>query len=222
MGLKRNRRNIARSGELQETLRNGTPMIDRTSFDTATRIAAGDDKTNYDNVAIALHWATALLVLTQFALAETWDFFPHDTSETMQSTHVSFGILLTAVVVARVIWRLIPGHQMPAIVGGWVELASKGVHYLLYVLLAVQAGLGWTIGWAMGRPIHFFGVPIANPIGALSRSTRHDIREIHSWVGWTIVIVALGHALAALYHHYRLHDRVLGRMFPPARRTEPA
>jgi cytochrome b561 len=197
-------------------------MTDRTSFDTATRIAAGDDKTNYDDVAIALHWATALLVLTQFALAETWDFFPHDTSETMQSTHVSFGILLTAVVVARVIWRLIPGHQMPTIVGGWVELASKGVHYLLYVLLVVQAGLGWTIGWAMGRPIHFFGVPIANPIGALSRSTRHDIREIHSWVGWTIIIIALGHALAALYHHYRLHDRVLGRMFPPARRTEPA
>jgi cytochrome b561 len=222
MGLKRNRRNIARSGELQETLRNGTPMTDRTSFDTATRIAAGDDKTNYDNVAIALHWATALLVLTQFALAETWDFFPHDTSETMQSTHVSFGILLTAVVVARVIWRLIPGHQMPTIVGGWVELASKGVHYLLYVLLVVQAGLGWTIGWAMGRPIHFFGAPIANPVGALSRSTRHDIREIHSWVGWTIVIIALGHAVAALYHHYRLHDRVLGRMFPPARRTEPA
>jgi cytochrome b561 len=222
MASKRNRRNLAHSGELQKTLRNGAPMTDRTSFDTATRIAAGDDKTNYDDVAIALHWATALLVLTQFALAETWDFFPHDTSETMQSTHVSFGILLTAVVVARVIWRLIPGHQMPAIVGGWVELASKGVHYLLYVLLVVQAGLGWTIGWAMGRPIHFFGVPIANPIGALSRSTRHDIREIHSWVGWTIVIIALGHALAALYHHYRLHDRVLGRMFPPARRTEPA
>jgi len=93
-------------------------MTDQTSFDTATRIAAGDDKTNYDNVAIALHWATALLVLIQFALAETWDFFSRDTSETMQSTHVSFGILLTAVVVARLIWRLIPGHQMPAIVSG--------------------------------------------------------------------------------------------------------
>jgi cytochrome b561 len=195
-------------------------MTDRTSFDTATRIAAGDDKTNYDNVAIALHWATALLVLTQFALAETWDFFPHDTSETMQSTHVSFGILLTAVVVARVVWRLIPGHQMPAIVSGWVELAAKGVHYLLYVLLVAQAGLGWTIGWAAGHPIHFFGLPIANPIGTLPRPTRHDLREIHSWVGWAIVIIAVGHALAALYHHYRLHDRVLGRMFPPARRTE--
>jgi len=34
------------------------------------------------------------------------------------------------------------------------------------------------------------------------------------------VIIAFGHAIAALYHHYRLHDRVLGRMFPPARQSE--
>jgi len=32
-------------------------------FDTATRVLAGDDGTTYDPVAIALHWATALLVL---------------------------------------------------------------------------------------------------------------------------------------------------------------
>ena len=40
------------------------------------------------------------------------------------------------------------------------------------------------------------------------------------WLGYGIVIVAFGHALAALYHHYVLHDWVLGRMFPPARRSE--
>lgn len=195
-------------------------MTDRNSFDTATRIAAGDDRTNYDNVAISLHWLTALLVLTQFALAETWDWFPHDTSEGMQSIHVSLGILLTAVVIVRLIWRWTPGHQRSSIVSGWMETASKAVHYLLYALLVAQAGLGWAIGWAAGHPIHFFGIPIPGPLGALARPTRHEIREIHSYIGWAIVILALGHALAALYHHYKLHDRVLGRMFPPARRSE--
>jgi len=194
-------------------------MNDRTTFDTATRVAAGDDGTNYDNVAVALHWLTALLVLTQFALAETWEWFSRATRDTMESTHVSLGILLAAVIVARLIWRWIPGHQRPAIVSGWVKLASKGVHYLLYALLVAQAGLGFVIGWAAGHPIHFFGLPIPGPFGALARPVRHNIREIHSWVGWAIVIIALGHALAALYHHYKLHDRVLGRMFPPARRT---
>lgn len=195
-------------------------MADRNAFDTATRIAAGDDKTNYDNVAITLHWLTALLVLVQFALAETWDWFPHDTTETMQSIHVSFGILLAAVIIARLIWRWTPGHQRSSIATGWMETASKDVHYLLYALLIVQAGLGFTIGWSAGHPIHFFGLPIPGPIGALPRPMRHDLRDVHSWIGWTIVIVAFVHALAALYHHYFLKDRVLGRMLPLARRSE--
>lgn len=192
-------------------------MADRDALDTATRIAAADDGTNYDKVAVTLHWATALLVVTQFALAETWDWFPHDTSETMQSTHVSFGILLTAIVVARLIWRWMPGHQRGSLAQGWMRAASKGVHYLLYLLLVAQAGLGWTIGWAAGHPIHFFGIPIPGPIHALARPVRHEIRDIHDKVGWAIVILACAHALAALYHHYFLKDRVLGRMLPLAR-----
>ena len=197
-------------------------MADRNVLDTATRVAAGDDTTNYDNVAITLHWLTALLVVAQFALAETWDWFPHDTTESMQRLHVSLGVLLTAVVVSRVIWRLIPGHQRSSIATGWMETASKVVHYLLYALLVVQALLGFGIGWGPGHAIHFFGIPIPDPIGTIAKPTRHLIREIHEKVGWGIIILAFGHAMAALYHHYRLHDRVLGRMLPPARSSEPA
>lgn len=197
-------------------------MADRDAFDVATRIAAGDDRTNYDNVAITLHWLTALLVVIQFALAETWDWFSRDTRETMQSAHVSLGILLTAVILARLVWRWVPGHQRPSLASGWMETASKAVHYLLYALLAAQAVLGFAIGWSAGHPIHFFGIPIPGPIGALSRPMRHNIREIHSTVGWAIIVLALLHAAAALYHHYFLRDRVLGRMFPPARKSERA
>jgi len=198
-------------------------MNDQKPIDTATRILAGDDKTNYDNVAITLHWLTALLVVVQFALAVTWDEFPRDTRENLQGVHVSLGVLLTAVVVARIAWRLMPGHQRPAIVSGWVKLASQAVHYLLYVLLVVQAGLGFAWRWGQGHDVAFFGLfAIPGPYGALARPTRHLLAEFHEKVGWAIVIIAFGHALAALYHHYRLHDRVLGRMFPPARGSERA
>ena len=196
-------------------------MNDRTAFDTATRIAAGDDQTNYDNVAISLHWATAVLVIVQFVLAVTWDEFSRDTRESLQSVHVSLGVLLTAVVIARIIWRLMPGHQRSAIVSGWVKLASKGVHYLLYALLVSQAVLGFAWRWAQGHHVGFFGLfGIPGPYGQLARSTRHLMAEFHEKIGWAIVIIALGHALAALYHHYKLHDRVLGRMLPLARRSE--
>lgn len=197
-------------------------MTDRNAFDVATRIAAGDDKTNYDNVAISLHWLTAFLVVALFALAETWDYFPRPTQESMQSVHVSFGMLLSLVVLARIVWRLIPGHQRSAIVGEWVKIASKAVHYFLYLLLVVQICLGFAYRWAQGHAVSFFGIfAIPGPYGAVSRPARHLIHAFHEYVGWAIIIVAFGHTLAALYHHYRLRDRVLGRMLPWARRSEP-
>ena len=193
-------------------------MADRDAFDTATRIAAGDEGRNYDDVAVGLHWATAILVAIQFLLGVTWDYFPKPTVGEMQMLHISLGMLLTAVIVARIVWRLMPGHQRPAIVRGWVKLASKGVHYLLYLLLVVQAGLGFAWRWAQGHPVSFFGLfGIPSPYGTVPRPTRHLIAEAHQYIAWGIVIIAFGHALAALYHHYKLHDRVLGRMLPAAR-----
>jgi cytochrome b561 len=192
--------------------------IPESGFDVATRIAAGDDKTNYDSVAIALHWATALLVLVQFLLAISWDYFDRGTSENMQALHISLGVLLTAVIVTRVIWRLIPGHQRPAIVSGWVKIASKGVHYLLYGLLIAQAALGFAFRWAQGHPVSFFGLfGLSGPFGALDRATRHSLHNLHEKIGWIIVILAFCHASAALYHYYFLKDRVLGRMLPAVR-----
>jgi cytochrome b561 len=193
-------------------------MGDRTAFDTATRIAAGNDGTNYDGVAIFLHWATALLVIVQFAMANLWDSFDKPTRQGLESIHVSLGVLLSAVVLARIVWRLIPGHQRPAVVSGWVQLASKAVHYLLYLLLVAQAALGFGWRWAQGHPVEFFGLfGIPGPYGELGRPTRHIFHDLHVNVAWAIVIIAGLHAIAALYHHYFLRDRVLKRMLPAAR-----
>jgi len=193
-------------------------MADRDAFDIATRIAAGDVGRDYDDVAVGLHWATAILVLIQFLLGVTWDYFPDPMVGEMQTLHISLGVALTAVIIARIVWQLTPGHQRPSIVGGWVRLASKGVHYLLYLLLVVQAGLGFAWRWAQGHSVSFFGLfAIPGPFGKLERPTRHLISEFHEYIAWAIVIIAFGHALAALYHHYKLHDRVLGRMMPAAR-----
>ena len=117
----------------------------------ATRIAAGDDGTNYDPVAIGFHWTTALLVLVQFALSQTWGWFGRPAHRLMVTAHMSFGICLTAVIIGRIVWRLIPGHQMPALVAGWAGIASKAVHYVLYGLLATEAGLGFLLRWGGGE-----------------------------------------------------------------------
>jgi cytochrome b561 len=112
---------------------------------------------------------------------------------------------------------------MSSLGAGFVRIASKSVHYLLYLLLVEQAVTGFLFRWAQGHPAGFFGLfDIPGPFGAVDRATRREIHQVHEWIGWAIVIIAFGHALAALYHHYAIKDRVLGRMFPPARRSGSA
>ncbi len=183
-------------------------------LDATTRVIAGDDGTNYDRVSIALHWATALLVVVQMALAQLWGLWDRPTHHVMVVAHMSLGIVLTAVIVARIVWRLIPGHEVPAADVGWLRVAAKGVHYLLYLLLAAEAVLGFLFRWSGGEEMSFFGLPIASPFPQWSRAAHHQVGEIHEWVGWTIIAIAAAHALAALYHHYVLRDRVLKRMLP--------
>jgi cytochrome b561 len=60
----------------------------------------------------------------------------------------------------------------------------------------------------------FFGLSIPPPFQAWSRAANHQVGDLHEKVGWAIIIIAVGHAAAALYHHYFLRDRVLLRMLP--------
>jgi cytochrome b561 len=192
----------------------------------ATRIAAGDDRVRYDGVEIGLHWLTALLVVTLWVLANVWDYAPRGSAPRhfMQHLHISLGVVLTLVLAVRLAWRAGPGRRLPPADTGLVELAAKGVQYLLYALLLVQIGLGFCFRWAQGEPLSVFGLfTIPSPL-ALTKAQAHLLGGWHEWVGNTILIVAAGHAAAALYHHFWLHDDVLWRMLPGrrARQAEAA
>lgn len=192
-------------------------MVDRNAFDRATRALAGDEGKNYDNVAIALHWLTALLVIIQFALGQTWGWFPRPTRHLMVATHMSFGIILTLVILARLLWRFVLRHHVGSLENGFVRIASTSVHYVLYALLATEAVLGFLSRWEGNEAMSFFGLQIPPPFAGSGQKVAHQVQNLHNWVGWTIIVLALGHALAALYHHYFLKDRVLVRILPFAR-----
>jgi cytochrome b561 len=179
-----------------------------------TRIAAADDRTRYDDFAITLHWLTVVLVLLQFGLAELWDFAARPTKHLMIVGHMSFGILLTIVLIIRIIWRLLPGHRVKPATTGIVEFASKVVQYLLYSLLCVQAALGFILRWSGNEAMSFFGFLIPPIFAPLSKPAHHLVGEAHNYVGWTIIVLSAGHAAAALFHHLYLHDDVLWRMLP--------
>jgi cytochrome b561 len=60
----------------------------------------------------------------------------------------------------------------------------------------------------------FFGLLIPPPFAPFSKPAHELVGDAHNWIGWTIIILAGGHAAAALFHHFVLRDDILRRMLP--------
>ncbi|WP_323992768.1 cytochrome b/b6 domain-containing protein [Nguyenibacter sp. L1] len=165
-----------------------------------------------------LHWSCAVLILAQFVLGELMHRVPHAWHGPIVSVHLSLGVLLAALFVARVAWRLTGGRAIRFAAGSarGARLAPL-VHGGLYVLLGGVIALGYLACWSAGRPVVAFGVPIASPFAppfALMSPVAHQrLGSLHGWLAWAIIIAALGHAAAALYHALVLRDGVLRRMW---------
>jgi cytochrome b561 len=170
----------------------------------------------YDGPTIALHWATAALVILQFALAELWDFFPRPVHHVMVVGHMSFGILLTAVILLRLVWRQSLGRTLPPAGLGPLDGAARLMHLALYGLLCAEILLGFATRWTDNQALSFFGFAIPSPFGVFSKATGRFIDQIHDYNAWLIMSLVLVHALAALAHHYVLKDGILRRMAPQA------
>ncbi|WP_131114448.1 cytochrome b [Lichenihabitans psoromatis] len=166
-------------------------------------------------MTITLHWLTAILVVTLFSLAHIWSFFPHDgpTQITLQTLHVSLGVVLAAGLITRLVWRPFLGRRLPPASQGLAELAAKGMHYVLYGLLIAMVIAGFGKRWVRGHGVEFFGTSIPSPI-VLDPSWRSAFNWVHHWGAWAIIVFAGFHAAAALFHHYAVHDGVLRRMLP--------
>jgi cytochrome b561 len=192
-----------------------------TILDRATRVAAGATRSRYDGVSMTLHWTVVVLVLALFALGETWGFAARPVRFYLIAAHMTLGVLLGLAVIARIAWRMMPGHRVEPAVTGWTETWARITHWALYALLIVQSLFGWVVRWSEGAAMNFFGLLIPSPLTPVSRVTHEQLQYLHGKLGWAIVLLAIGHAGAALYHHFVLRDAVLARMLPRGR-SDPA
>ncbi|MDE2369770.1 MAG: cytochrome b [Burkholderiales bacterium] len=167
---------------------------------------------HYDARTIALHWITAVLVAALWALGQTIDWFPRGAPRVgARSVHITLGVLLAAVIVARLYWRVTAGTRLPAD-AGWLGTASRAGHGLLYLLLIGAVAAGLANVWVRGDNLYgLFQVPAFDPG---NRELKHLVEEIHSWLADALLALAALHAAAALMHHHWLKDGVLRRMLP--------
>jgi cytochrome b561 len=182
----------------------------------------------YDSVAMTLHWVIALLLLLDFALAIAFSRFnPGDALywRSAYDLHMSFGLCVLLLSLARVTWRLTHHHPPLPRMALALRVFARASHLLLYVFMLAAPLTGWLVLSLRHQETSVFGLfrwawPTLPEIAAMARPERqswHDeLLPLHtrlSYVGMCLVAV---HLAAALYHHVCRHDDVLRRMLPPA------
>lgn len=200
------------------------------SAEIAKAIAAGDieirghklpgkasaSRPPFDRVTIAVHWATALIVLALFSSA--WlHAVSHDGvhKALLLQIHRSLGVTIWMITIMRLSWRLTHASlpPFPASMSRLHRAFVKVSEYALYALLLVQPLTGMAATLLRGRQfaLFFWHVP---PLMSESRTIWISLEGIHEIGACAFGALILGHAAAALFHHFVLRDDVLECMAP--------
>ncbi len=172
----------------------------------------------YTGTAKALHWLIVLLLIAQFIFAWTMPHIGRNTPvTTLISLHFTFGVIILAVAVVRLVWRAT--HREPPPEDGlppWQNLTAHIVHYLLYALLFVVPILGWMDASRRGMPVEMFGLELPKLLATRAPGWGWT-GNVHGLLANYAMLALVGlHVLAALYHQFIRHDGVLKRMLPGA------
>lgn len=170
----------------------------------------------YGAVAQSFHWLTVVLVGAAYLLGregpESRIYAPENAFAL--SVHETLGMLVVAVLVLRLIWRLIDHVPDEPPMPAWMLSASRLVHRLLYALLAASPLTAIMGAWYSGHPLRLLGLGEIAPLVAPAHEFGRAVADIHGTLGNVIIAVAGLHAVAALFHHFVLRDRVLLSMLP--------
>ncbi len=173
----------------------------------------------WDGATKALHWSMALLIPIAWILAVVVEDLPREQRISLMFVHKSIGVLILALLVLRLLWRLTHASPAPETtrfdpLAQWV---AKIGHLLLYVLMiAVPIG-GILASFANARAVPFFGLfEIPSP-WATKQAFEDQLGEMHEVFAHLLMIVAFAHAVVGILHHVVLKDRTLLKMKPFAK-----
>jgi cytochrome b561 len=177
----------------------------------------------YTGVAIALHWMLAFLILLQILLGwwmNEWVVDHSPIQQTIEGVHISVGLTVLILVVARVAWRLThPAPPLPAGIAPWERVLAGAGHILFYVLMLALPLTGWAmVSMHPGAHVSFWGLPwpqlpgMVQLGGANPKPLRSALQLFHtSLLIWVVLANLALHIAGALKHQFDGHP-VLPRM----------
>lgn len=178
----------------------------------------------YNRTAIVLHWAVAILVISNLVITWFWEHLPDSISGYVANTHKTFGIVVLGLVIMRILWRLAypPRPLENEGTPGYRRLV-RGVHGILYLLILAIPITGWICdsAWkdAAANPINFWGLfqmPRIPWIEHLPPARKAGLDEqfgtIHTGLGYVLYALLAAHVLGALKRQIKDREPVLQRM----------
>jgi cytochrome b561 len=179
-------------------------------------------RSRYSTVAIALHWAIALLVTSNLAAGLLLETVLDSPDTSMQAIggvlinlHKSFGLTVLALTLARIGWRLAnPAPPLPGFMTTAEVIVSRFVHFGFYALLLLIPLSGWAYA-STDKVIYplswFWLVPV--PMLPLPQSLHDNLGSAHEVMAFSAIALLVLHVGAALKHHYLDRDNLLARMW---------
>lgn len=169
----------------------------------------GDRPKTWGRAQRALHWITAALIACGFIVAWVMVAVPFaDLLEkfVLFQLHKTIGLTVLLLVLVRLALRFRRGRPAPE----WDlsparRHAASVMHAALYVLLLLTPVLGYFV--AATSPIRiptlFFGIIDVPHIVGASRFWFALLVQVHRAAAILLVVLAAGHAAAALENHFR-------------------
>jgi cytochrome b561 len=166
----------------------------------------------YGLTAKVLHWLIAAILVGQFALGWLMPEVRRGMEPgTSMHLHISIGIVVLALIVVRLLWRM--AHRVPPpALPRWQAMASSAVHGLLYLLVLATTLSGWFYASARGWPLTFFGLAPLPPLSAQGSAVARAIGSLHENLVWVLFALIAVHVAAALAHAFVYRDQVVQRM----------
>ena len=177
----------------------------------------GNSVHSWGLIARVLHWFVAAFIVGQFItgwLSENAS--KREASDALIRTHFQFGVILTALIVMRVLWRLShkPPEPLPA-EPVWRKRTAQTVHGLIYLLLLALPIAGYIVFVHMQMAMDVFGlftVPTVFTPQYEDEALRAGAWYVHRYAGWVLVGLVILHVMAAVFHQFALKDGLLRRM----------
>jgi cytochrome b561 len=175
----------------------------------------------YNNVAIALHWVIAALVLAQIYVGWTFSDMARGPAQAQWFTwHKTLGVAILLLSIARLLWRLVnPPPRLPDTLPKWERTAARINHALFYVVLIGLPLTGWaTISTGKGALTSTMtrligGIPWPF-IPGLSQESHEGFATAHGVMILIIFLLIAVHVGAALKHQFIDKARIANRMPP--------